>query len=214
MVAKPCQLLGFDIRICEPVGTTNGWPSERRSTYLLRTEVRWPLSVDTMVWPSVFHFSNRLEPQSHESIDLDPSTDIQLVLRLWDSRCAMEQKYRQCAPQGQCYVRVAIELVQTGGDDPSWTPILNAFPESDTATADWLFLGYDVADSDFVSGLMNISYTAPERAELVAWARHLNKFGLFDDVEKAAEFKIISNRRTPDHASFLVYRLLADLSDS
>ena len=45
------RLLGFDARV--PSGGY-AWPLQRRRTFLLRDDVTAPLSVDTMVWPSVF----------------------------------------------------------------------------------------------------------------------------------------------------------------
>ena len=47
------QLLGFDAR--RPVATVDGlWTAARREQFLLRGDVSRPLSVDTLVWPSLF----------------------------------------------------------------------------------------------------------------------------------------------------------------
>jgi hypothetical protein len=47
------RLLGFDVREVPQVAA-GLWDGARRTTFLLRPEVRWPLSVDTLVWPSRF----------------------------------------------------------------------------------------------------------------------------------------------------------------
>ena len=52
------EFLGFDVRL-EPEDYLNRvWTSERRSEYLLDPQTSWPLSVDLMVWPSIFKYSS------------------------------------------------------------------------------------------------------------------------------------------------------------
>jgi hypothetical protein len=45
-------LIQFDIRVDPQQYAERRWDAARRSTYLLRPEVRWPLTVDAMAWPS------------------------------------------------------------------------------------------------------------------------------------------------------------------
>jgi len=52
MGERPKVLLGFDAR--EAISPVRDWDAARRELYLLRPEVTRPLSVDALVWPSVF----------------------------------------------------------------------------------------------------------------------------------------------------------------
>src|SRR5882762_8961989 len=49
-------LLGFDIRARQEAYPADFWLDSRREAYLLKPSVKWPLSVDDMVWPSVFTY--------------------------------------------------------------------------------------------------------------------------------------------------------------
>jgi len=56
-VIRPAALgsavpMGFDAR--EMTSPARAWHADRRELYLLRPEVERPLSVDALVWPSVF----------------------------------------------------------------------------------------------------------------------------------------------------------------
>lgn len=209
-------LLGFDLRACSKDYVSREWHPERRATYLLKTDVEWPLSVDTAVWPSLFHFTSRLQNyRPVETVDVEPSSDRQLILRLWDDVAGMEAMVRTRMQHDMCFVRVAIELCQDGtilGEGP-WDLVMQS-PQNGRAATDWRSIGFDVADADFVSGLMNCGYKEEELAKLSEWSQDLNEFGLFGDMGRASEFRRLANERVPEHAPFFVYRLLADLNVS
>ena len=44
--------LGFDLRDDAAVYLAREWTDARRALYLLRDDVAWPKSVDSLVWPS------------------------------------------------------------------------------------------------------------------------------------------------------------------
>jgi hypothetical protein len=205
-------LLGFDLRACARDYVEDEWSEERRETYLLKRDVEWPLSVDSIVWPSLFHFTSRLaDYRPVESVQVEPATPRQTVLRLWDDSATMEAYYAK-AVTNHCFVRVAIEVWEKpsvlGGStlDPfTDLPARHASPE-------WPAIGFDVADSDFISGLMNCGYIEHDQIELSRWTNALNQFGLFRDLEGAIGFRSVIEKRVPDHVPFFAFRLLADLN--
>jgi hypothetical protein len=87
----------------------------------------------------------------------------------------------------------------------------NYLDQQTPAEADpqWQFLGFDVCDSGFLSGLTNCGYL--DSAELLAarrnWGTSLNEHHLFKDPEPAFEFKIYSDHRVQEHAPFFVFGL-------
>ena len=197
MTAVRPRLLGFDARLPE-TETIRNWPAARRHAYLLRDDVRWPLSVDRSVWPS-------LDPNANE-----PQTFLQEAIDLWDSREAMEEII---AARGRAAIPIAIELCHEREIevDDSWNFLAGSLP-SEAIPETWSVVGYDVADRDFVSGLSNCGYDDRDRAALQEWSKEINEFGLLDDVERAHEFRAISDERIPDHAPFFVYRICAPLN--
>lgn len=209
------HLLGYDIRACASAYVGREWSTQRRSEYLLKPDVEWPLSVDTMVWPSLFHFTSRLDNYRPVSaIDVEPTNDQQLILRLWRDMSAMESTLRERTNDEVCFVRVAIELWHDLYRMPEtrWQIAAESLNEGDAAPSEWLTVGFDVADADFISGLMNCGYNEKEREELRRWAKELNDYGLLADFEAADDFRRMTDRRVPEHAPFFVYRLLADLN--
>lgn len=207
--------LGYDLRACADDYVSKEWLATRRLRYLLKHDVRWPLSVDTTVWPSLFHFTSRRgNYRPVETVEVEPTNKEQLVLRLWDDLAAMEAMFREKAKRQTCFVRVAIELWddRNAAEKPEWKLIGETLSRHGEPPRGWTSVGYDVADADFVSGLMNCGYKESERTELSASLKALNEFGLFDDVERAADFRAISEKRVPEHAPFFIYQLLADLN--
>jgi hypothetical protein len=72
----------------------------------------------------------------------------------------------------------------------------------------WQFLGFDITDGGFISGLSNCGYDDAERDGLAAeWARHLNRDHLFEDLQAAFKFRNLTNARVLEHAPFFVIGL-------
>lgn len=72
----------------------------------------------------------------------------------------------------------------------------------------WQRLGYDVSDTWRLSGLSNCGYLSDEIDDLrEEWGPHLNLYHLFEDVERAWDFRSLTNWRVPEHAPFYVYGL-------
>ncbi len=201
-------LLGFDARerFVEPESL---WPPERRGGFLLREDVRKPLSVDTAVWPSLF--GEGLPAAVRAGLGMEalrspgwrgPNQE------LWDNLSRM-QRFLEPLPT-EAYWRVAVSWVSVEGFSESRAgggPYREKM-EPEALGTDWTLLGFDVADAGFISGLSNCGYTPGEAAGLRAtWASALNAHHLFDDLEKALAFREMTEGRVPEHAPFFVYAL-------
>ncbi|HEY2015512.1 MAG TPA: hypothetical protein VGH38_18530, partial [Bryobacteraceae bacterium] len=179
-------LLGFDVREMCPsgfraAGRGEGWPTR----FLLRTDLDDVFAADTIVWPSVFEAQ-----ATREWIGPNPP--------FWDDLAAL---------------RKAIPRSPSGGTPPwliaaTWHTDLG-FPEEEEQAGKflgpylasttpeqrdpaWRFLGFDITDGGFLSGLSDCGYQDEERAGLAeVWARHLNRYHLFDDLDSAFQFRAL-----------------------
>lgn len=213
MTESRSYLLGFDLRACEADYAATEWPAERRSTYLLRGGVRWPLSVDRSAWPSLFSLDRRDPVRFRDAIAVAAETVAQLGVGLWNDRAAMDRLFREKSGNDACAVAIGVELWHDRdlAGDPEWDFIAPEVVASDEHVRRWMPMGYDIADRYLVSGLVNCGYTAEDRSRLSEWAERLNAYGLFDDLSAANEFRQLTDDRVPEHTPFFVYRILADL---
>jgi hypothetical protein len=176
-------LIGFDARaearkLSEPY----------RATFLLR-DVERVLSADGMLWPSKL-------TQRPKWIGANPP--------FWEN---MEKLERHLAGQSVAYWLIAatwhIDGSPAGTFGPYETPTTP--PSRDPA---WSFLGYDVTDGSFLSGLSNCGYTEEDRRQLAPeWPPRLNSSHLFDNLDHAFEFRTLTDKRVPEHAPFFVIGL-------
>ncbi len=201
-------LLGFDAReMFLPPGAH--WDAARRERYLLRRDVQKPLSVDPMVWPSLF--GDGLPDDARRRLGLDtarlpawrgPNPG------LWEDLSPLQAALGLLASES--HWTVAVSWVSAEGfSKPS--PSAGPYRERITAPARsdaWTLLGFDVADAGLTSGLSNCGYQQAESAALrTTWAADLNANHLFTDVTRARAFQALTDRRVPEHAPFFVYAL-------
>ncbi len=223
MKATEHYLLGFDARErWLPPGS--GWAEGRRQEFLYRLDVEKPLSVDTMVWRSVFEFHPELRP---------PYSGFYALL--FEDLERLEKLLATAAPDLETYDLVALGLNLTTCDVEERTKFddylagepYDGQPASGSPTgppasgpptalcrptaidASWQFLGYDVSDLWCLTGLMNMGFRpryddAGVEALRAKWGPHLNASHLFDDPAPAEEFKNFSNQRVKEHAPFYV----------
>ncbi len=183
-------LIGFDAR--EMLSPPRAWNAERREVYLLRPEVERPLSVDALVWPSVF-----------EALPGVAWTGP--VQALWDDVGRMDQKLRAVAGTQPWRIAVAW-LPENDGRGAVLPAISNTTP--DVPGDGWSFLGFDVADGMHISGLSNCGYEPAERETFRRdWARELNGHHLFEDPVAARAFRDATDARVREHAPFFVFAL-------
>lgn len=173
---------GADVRV-DPFGDSD-WTAERRSTYLLRPEVAFPLSVDPNVWA-------RAPGDITYPLPWTPVKDVQ------KRAAALSSEHRVC-------VAVFAAAAQGHAEEEE----LRSGTGADTALAvdpAWTFVGFDVADGTEVSGLSNCGYGDELELLRAAWAPRLNDRGLFGVLEDAFAFRKVTDARVPEHAPFTVY---------
>lgn len=191
------KLLGFDIR--EMWLCMSDWPQSRQDLHLIKHNIEKPLSVDTMVWQSVF--------------DLNPAPTFPdfrgPVQFLWEDIVQMRQHFNSISSVSQPSWTIAVTVyfdLLTLDERRAWgTLYLASFNSIDYSAK---FLGYDVADRFLQSGLMNTGYDESYRTRLAQnWGEHLNKYHLFTDYALANRFRQFINPIVPAHAPFFVHGL-------
>ena len=200
-------LLGFDAREMSLTGLRELGPGGGRPTdFLLRTDLDDVLSADSMVWPSIFKTTVTLD----HGPELARPEWIGINEPFWENLGALCSAIPHEFELGHPYWLIAAtwhtdmgfrkEEKQKGKFlGPSLAPTTP--PQRDSR---WRFLGFDITDPG-TSGLSNCGYDSAERDILAAeWARHLNRYHLFDSLERAFEFRTLTNARVPEHAPFFV----------
>jgi hypothetical protein len=188
------RVLGFDARETF-VDPAKAWTPARRREVLLRGDVAKPLSVDALVWPSVFH---ELPIPGCGGVAAD----------LWDDLDEMRAALAERREPAHRIVAVSwLSDDPFGKGGPRHGP-RDALPCD--LGPEWELLGYDVADGSCVSGLSSCGYSPFERAELApSWGPKLNGAHLLPDPEDAFLYRALSDRRVSERAPFFVFALRA-----
>lgn len=209
------RLIRFDVRLHKDDYVDKFWTPANRNRFLLRPGTDWPLSIDPLVWPSVF-FSRIFRDATkieYGNIEVSPATD---EGKYWLSLEQMRAYYRSHKQPGDRGVLVAIHIFSELSLAENIVPYMLAdgiqcaltFGDVDPCELPTgsEFLGYDVADASWISGLTNCEYTLEEHLRLAPmWGTRLNSFGLLKDIGDAMEFKEISDKRVPEHSPFWIY---------
>jgi hypothetical protein len=207
------RLLGFDARERADELTTL-WSADRREQFLLRANVATPLSVDVLVWPSVFDIGQGIGlPRSERErlhlagVSLPAYTGTNVGL--WEDAPRMLDYLSQRGAETRPYVVIAVSWFTGGG--ASGADSFGPYPARTlpaTRHPSWQRLGFDVADGSLLSGLTNCGYQMEEAPALRAqWGPRLNQSHLFDTVDDALQFGSLTDARVPAHAPFRVYGL-------
>ena len=177
---------GADVR--EPCAQPdNDWTQDRRERFLLRLDVRRPLSVDPNVW----------------GLARRPANEKSGTPLPWISVADAVHKYMASADSNA--PAVAIGVVAEDAEEESVLAATTGVDGELVAEPDWAFLGFDVADGS-TSGLSNCGYDASEAHILrPVWGPRLNAHGLFIEIADALSFRRLTNDRVPEHAPFYVY---------
>ena len=206
-------LLGFDIREV-PGGLGLLWDAERRSLYLLKADAPYPLSVDALVWPSIFDTGqgiglSRSERKRLHLAGLPVPSYTGPNVGLWEDIASMREYLNEQRIDNMSIVAIAISWVSDCGfsDKGEFGPYV-AQTTPATINPDWEKLGFDIGDGSLISGLSNCGYLHEEVDTLRRqWGSRLNKHHLFHDLSHAFQFRDLSNGRVPAHAPFFVYGL-------
>lgn len=190
-------ILGFDIReLWLPLAEE--WPHDRVQDYCLQDVSSKPLSVDHLVWPSVFELSGS---------EWLPASG--LHGRLWTSLGTLWERFDQLQIEHETRA-ISITLIwdsHASRNETIWSSVVRPTCP-DRVNPAWVLLGYDVADQWLLSGLLNCGYSNDERKRLQScWSSRLNAHHLFNGRGDALEFINVCNARVPEHAPFFAYAL-------
>lgn len=180
------HLIGYDIRVLWP-DVAPDWPASRRRVYLLREDVRVPLSTDVMVWPSAFDCRSdcpgRLERRFLQFIwHNDLWADLPTLLAYRD-RYFLSSTAEAFRP-----ITVAFTLAVFEARDRFELTKLQGFVAPATLDERWTRLGFDVADRWLLSALTNCGHVSKHEsggARKARWAPLINEHHLFDAPEDA-----------------------------
>ena len=206
MKVRSWRLLGFDARDSEQHPQAPPMPEDIREVMLLRPEIEFPLSVDAHIWPTHFLY----HPQIQHLIGIcEPAlinTDADCNGGLWLN---LERMKTRLLESQRSATLVAIELlVPLNVVLDEFVGLIDFDPNPIILPEGAEFLGFDVADSGFWSGLSNCGYGEEERVKLrPQWRGRINDVGLLKSEQDAIEFRELSDARVPEHAPFWVYRL-------
>ena len=208
------KLMRFDVRLPKEDYASEFWNREHRNRFLLAPEIDWPLSVDPLVWPSIF-FSKIFKEATklpYGNVEVDPSMD---GGKYWLNLEEMKRHYDANKLPNSKGIFVCIHLFSEAPLTGFSVPYLqngiqcglelhDTFPHD--APAGTVLLGYDIADASWISGLNNCGYTLEDKKQLSSrWLPRLNSYGLLKELDDAIEFREVCNLRIPDHTSFWVF---------
>lgn len=188
-------LLGFDARVPE---NEHNWDMKRREQFLIRLDAERPSSTDTGVWPAVFNTG------------LQPPTCVGHQ-NLWNDLACLRSSVLSAdgAPCRIIAVSVYLPIYQHK-EIEAWKDAAGPVAPA-VRDPEWPLLGYDISDRWLLSGLSNCGFLPGEEALSFRkkWSNKLNNSHLFDRLENALEFKVVSDGRAPEHGPFFVFGIWA-----
>ncbi len=146
------RIIGYDAREYW-VPVEQSWSEERKQGFLYRLDVLKPLSVDTLVWPTIFESEGRPEPWGRIGFQ-------NCWADLLDLRHAATLAFQEKSMRAWRTVAITLLLDPYNQDEQElWSSRLPPVNPEQRGT-DWVFLGYDVADQWMLSGLSNCGFRA------------------------------------------------------
>jgi hypothetical protein len=184
----------FDARTLPQPASTD-WPSERCERYLVRLDVTSVLSVDPRVWPRT-------------PLQASPSGLGWVGISDGFSPDLSDLRRRMHGGQNSNATVVALSVPTDAAADMGIWDIDVA--QYEMPRSSWTFIGYDIAEAGFWSGLSNCGYRPDEAIAIrERFAGDLNDFHLFAEQAVAEEFRSVTDRRVPEHAPFYVLGLFS-----
>ena len=201
-----------------------------RHSHLLTPETRWPLSIDQMLWPSIFYYPVYVDGKEYlwGSMNDEFTRAKQMVLEahhwqhealgLWQDLSLMKRFFSRYYLGKKDGVIVAVALY-SGTLEPRapdwnkdyWSAVLSDGLINKEIPSSFKLLGYDVADHTMTSGLVNCGYSKKELGDLKKlWPNKLNEYGLFPNLDDAVEYIEVCDRRVVEHAPFFAYGLYSE----
>jgi len=192
-------LIGYDLR--QPLGDIEPWDDRRRATYLLREDVKKPLSTDLLVWPRQDAAIVNILPNLRENwfglLNTAPAPEAasDITSSVLSGYSAVQVGFSVCLDGvGPEDLQLLKATVQFGGDIAALS--------NDRTT----LIGFDVSDSSLLSGLMSCGYKPDRKSRLAQrWSPMLNRYHLFGRAQDAVEFARVTGERVPEHSPFFAY---------
>ncbi len=212
-------VIGFDARDMETAYIL-GWPQDRRERFLLKEELAKPLSIDVLVWPSIFlpaiTFVGGTSQDSLYETDLKIPVEYRSLDNLWRNLGEMQRYLKDHLQTRRAqYWEIAITEFMSKSDKEEL--VSKGVFKPNAVSQEWRLLGYDVSNSDFRSALTGSAYEKSEIQILrQRWAPYLNESHLFTDLKQAREFANWADGRDIGHAPcsvnglYLVQRVNAE----
>lgn len=189
-------VLGYDARSISAAWRSL-WNEDRRQRFLIKQDVCCPLSVDTLVWPSLFDWGQGPGLSLRERRRMLLSGGLTAARRsyarwpLWSDLSGMMKELDDpIDPTFLPFWIIAVASVDC--DESNYTNQME-------------FFGYDVADESFLSGISNCGYGNEIDQLRADWAAELNGFHLFPNRDAADRFRRLTDTRVPEHRPFGVY---------
>ena len=204
--------IGFDARE-NWLSFSQLWDTNRKELYLVKANVKKPLSVDMNVWPTILDAGGIVPVSAYDndlaefhgvplSDEFQPNSPLFVDVYELENTLSGEWPFAN-----KPLMIVAITYFYDSDTQPSksWP---NVGTVSEQIQPEWEFLGYDVADAGLLSGLLNCGYSPEEkRVANERWSQSLNEHHLFDDIGAAMSFREWTDNRVTEHAPFSIYGL-------
>lgn len=218
-------LIGYDIREMWS-DIDSFWDAERRKTFLLKQNVKKPMSVDNAVWPSIYKLDNA-EPidymkairrsKKYKTKEWDNTVKNHKVLSipnhtgwlgdLWDELSVIKQNTSVSWSDKwkPCWI-IAITQFIDSIDETNIEEYSSCFVIPKETDSSWTLLGYDVADTFLTGFISNAGYTDEEIEPLrQEWIEHFNHWHLFNDFDLARKYVDVAYKRDFNHGPFAVF---------
>jgi hypothetical protein len=194
------KVIGFDAREMY-FSRYEDWTPERRAQFLLK-DVEKPLSVDPVVWRSLFDIAS-----PSFSLKAWPSVQWDGLYKSWGKLEYVLQAVKDWQDSLKpCWV-IGITIFA----DKTEKENIEAYSDWRISPIEieesWRLLGYDVADGSSISFLSNAGRGDEMPQNRMTWGTHLNEYHLFSNLVKAREYAAMCEGREPLHGPYAVFGL-------
>ncbi len=193
-----CIILGCHVRISTSK-LPSLWTTARRDLFLLKPSVGVPLSADKAVWPLTADF--RIEPKLR-GVEMLESPRVSNGLALSPVTGNVPVLARRLSKTSGHIV--AFGIPQKSANRLCYKHRIEfAVPSSAILEMGAHFVGFDVCDDWFMSGLMNCGLETNALLRLrEQFGPLINQFGLFDRAGEANDLGVVLDRLVAEHAPF------------
>jgi hypothetical protein len=211
------KVIGFDVRFGFEDWGKRKWDEGFKEKFLLKPDLKWIFTVDKMVWPSYFVSASDAgifgDDMMEDSVVMDAEDLTESWLNLSRDEKGMLEDFKSELPDKKG-IAVGVELVleKPLAKYDFWKGKIDSNKYSQLKIPEhYCFLGFDVADQEYLSGLCDGGFTKDEIGKYIPeWRERINEFGLFGDVEHALKYRKLMDKRAPDYEPFYVYGLYAE----